>query len=148
MTTDSIAIQRRRIYDISPARKLVMGIVEILVSLLIFFVFAIGIKPGTETKFVMTPGGLTVGKMADWIIPTQLTLILLASFCLIIGIYQLIKGIWQVYQWFGWLNWAISDICFSDLAGIWKICKPGRNALKCGTPLSSNHPGLFFRDLM
>jgi ABC-type uncharacterized transport system permease subunit len=92
MTTDSIAIQRRRIYDISPARKLVMGIVEILVSLLIFFVFVIGIKPGTETKFVMTPGGLTVGKMADWIIPTQLTLILLASFCLIIGIYQLIKG--------------------------------------------------------
>ncbi|MCE5208335.1 MAG: ABC transporter permease [Chloroflexi bacterium] len=40
----------------------------------------------------MTPGGITAGKMADWILPSRLTLTLLAGLCVVIGIVQLVKG--------------------------------------------------------
>jgi len=58
----------------------------------IYFVFAAKMAAETLTKFVMTPGGITVGKMGDWIVPTRLTLLILAALCLVIGIFQLVKG--------------------------------------------------------
>jgi simple sugar transport system permease protein len=92
MSTSTETIKHERIYDVSPTRKLVLGIVEILIAVLIFFVFARSVQSDVITKFVMTPGGIIVGKAPDWIIPTRLTLIILTVLCLLIGGFQLIKG--------------------------------------------------------
>ena len=40
----------------------------------------------------MTPGGIDIGKMADWVIPTLPTLITLTIIPALIGVYQLIRG--------------------------------------------------------
>ncbi len=92
MATTSTTIQRVRISDISRLRRISTGIIEILIAAFIFFVFASKLASDTLTKFVMTPGGITIGKMGDWIVPSRLTLWILAGLCLVIGIYQLIRG--------------------------------------------------------
>jgi simple sugar transport system permease protein len=92
MAVSSATIHRVKIGDISKLRRISTGIIEILIAAFIFFVFAVKIAGDTLTKFVMTPGGITVGKMGDWIVPTRLTLWLMAGLCLVIAIVQLIKG--------------------------------------------------------
>lgn len=85
-------IHRVKLGDISRARRISTGIIEIIIAVFIYFVFAAKMAADTLTKFVMTPGGITVGKMGDWIVPTRLTLLILAALCLVIGIFQLIRG--------------------------------------------------------
>jgi len=92
MATTSQAIQHHRIYEVSPTRKLVMGIVEILIAAIILLVFTRGMASETKTTFVMTPGGITQGVLGNWVVPTQITLLVLAGLTLAIGVYQLIKG--------------------------------------------------------
>jgi simple sugar transport system permease protein len=92
MAVTSSTIQRTKIADISPTRRIVTGVIEIIVAAFIFFIFANTITAGTITTFVMTPGGLTVGQMGNWVINTQLTLWILSALCLAIAIFQLIKG--------------------------------------------------------
>ena len=92
MSTSTQAIKHKQIYEVSPTRKLVMGILEIVISAFIFFVFIRTVSAALKTTFVMTPGGINIGKTDNWILPTQLTLIILAALALIIGLYQLIKG--------------------------------------------------------
>lgn len=92
MAVSSATIQRVKIGDISKVRRVSTAIIEILIAAFIFFVFAAKIAGDTLTKFVMTPGGITVGKMGDWIVPSRLTLWIMAGLCLVIGIVQLIKG--------------------------------------------------------
>ena len=92
MSTSTQAIKHKQIYKVSPTRKLVMGILEIVISAFIFFVFIRTVSAALKTTFVMTPGGINIGKTDNWILPTQLTLIILAALALIIGLYQLIKG--------------------------------------------------------
>lgn len=92
MTNATQTIKHRKIFEVSPARKVTMGIVELLIAALIFFLFALNTSPGAMTNFVMTPGGIDIGKMADWLIPTRPTLIILAVAIALIGTFQLIKG--------------------------------------------------------
>lgn len=92
MSISTQAIKHERIYEVSPTRKLVLGIIEILIAALIFFVFARSVQGDVMTKFVMTPGGITIGTAGDWIIPSRLTLIILTMLCLLIGVFQLVKG--------------------------------------------------------
>ncbi len=92
MAASTTTIHRVKINDISTARRISTGIIEIVIGVFIFFAFAKGMASDTLTKFVMTPGGISVGKMADWIIPSQLTLFILMGLCILIGIGQLIKG--------------------------------------------------------
>jgi len=92
MSISTETIKHEQIYEVSPTRKLVLGIVEIIIAILIFFVFARSVQGDVITKFVMTPGGIIIGKAPDWIIPTRLTLIILTVLCLLIGGFQLIKG--------------------------------------------------------
>ena len=99
------------------------------------------------TTFVMTPGGITLGKIGNWVIPTKLTLIILMIITLGIGIYQLIKGFGrQPMQWSGFLLYI--DLQFSHLAGSRKITKPGWDALQRGITCGSDHPGCIFRYFM
>ncbi|MBP8997661.1 MAG: ABC transporter permease [Anaerolineaceae bacterium] len=88
----STTIHRAKIAEISTTRRLMTGIIEILVAVFIFLVFARTLQPETTTKFVMTPGGITVGVMGDWIVNSQLTLFILIGISLVIGVYQLVRG--------------------------------------------------------
>ena len=92
MTTTSGVIEHKRIHEISASRRISMGLAEILIAFLIFFVFALNTSGEVTTRFVMTPGGITQGTLRDLILPSRLTLIILASIIILIGIFQLVKG--------------------------------------------------------
>ncbi len=92
MTNSTQTIEHRRIYEISPTRKLVVGIAELFIAAVILFGFVLNTAPGTLTRFVMTPGGIDIGTMPDWVIPTLPTLILLFALSVVIGVYQLMRG--------------------------------------------------------
>jgi len=119
MTTNSRVIEHKRVVEVSSTRKLVVGIVEVLIGLLIYFIFALKTASGALTRFVMTPGGIDQGFMADWILPSKITLTVLAIAALLIGIYQLIRGfgrwtnlmvgICALFQIFGFLVWQAAD---------------------------------------
>jgi simple sugar transport system permease protein len=92
MATATETIRRARLSDISPTRRISTGIIEILVGALIFFTFARNLAADTLTTFVMTPGGITKGAMANWVVQSQLTLYILTGLCVVIGVIQLVKG--------------------------------------------------------
>ena len=127
MAATSTSIQRVRISDISPARKISTGVVEVLIALFIFAVFARTVSAGSITTFVMTPGGITTGQMGNWVIPSQLTLYLLAALSLVIGLFQLIRGFGKItnlmvglvflFFIFSFLTWQAADKSL-NLAGM------------------------------
>jgi general nucleoside transport system permease protein len=92
METTAGTIKRVKLGDISKVRRISTGIIEILIAVFIYLVFAAKMAGVTMTKFVMTPGGLTVGKMGDWIVPSKITLLIMAGLCLLIGLFQLVRG--------------------------------------------------------
>jgi len=115
MTNTTQAIEHRKISDVSPTRKLAMGIAELLIAALILFGFVFNSQPNTQTRFVMTPGGIDLGAMGDWVIPTRLTLIILFVITAAVGLYQLIRGFGRatngmvglsgLFLIFGFLTW-------------------------------------------
>ncbi len=92
MATSSTAITHVRLNEISPNRRIFMGVVEILAAVLIFFVFFSKTATDALTTFVMTPGGITVGTMPDWVVPSHTTLLITVILSLGIGLYQTIRG--------------------------------------------------------
>ncbi|MGB4594947.1 MAG: ABC transporter permease [Anaerolineaceae bacterium] len=92
MTTVSQIITHKRISEVSTTRKVVIGLVEISIAAIIFLVFAINTAGDLSTTFVMTPGGINQGQMGDWMLPSRLTLMVLAVIALLIGAYQLFRG--------------------------------------------------------
>jgi len=56
MTTSSQIIVHKHLAEITPARKIAMGVIEILTAMIIFFIFRRSVTAGAVTKFVMTPG--------------------------------------------------------------------------------------------
>ncbi len=66
MTTNSRILENKRVVEVSTTRKMVIGIVEILIGLLIYLVLRQKTGGDVLTKFVMTPGGIDQGLMADW----------------------------------------------------------------------------------
>ena len=123
----SQTIKRNKIYEIPPTRKIVLGIVQLLIALVILFGFVLNTEPNTLTRFVMTPGGIEIGKMSDWVIPTLPTLILLTIIPTAIGIYQLIRGFGRATNGmvglsalcliFGFVTWQASGTSV-NLAGM------------------------------
>jgi len=115
MTTNTRVIEHKHIAEISSTRKNAIGVVEILIGLLIYLAFAAKTTGEALTKFVMTPGGIDQGLMADWILPSKITLSILAAAALVIGVYQLIRGfgrwtnlmigICGLFLTFGFLVW-------------------------------------------
>jgi simple sugar transport system permease protein len=69
-----------------------MGIVELIIGILIYVLFAARLAPELLTTFNMTPGGIDVGQLADWVVPSRLTLTIFAIVCVGIGAYQIVKG--------------------------------------------------------
>jgi len=127
MSTETQAITHQRIYEVSPTRKLVMGIIEILLSVLIFLVFVRTVSGDAITTFVMTPGGIDIGIAGDWILPSRLTLIILGVLTLGVGLFQIIKGFGRatnalvglcgIFLVFSFLTWQAADKSL-NLAGM------------------------------
>ncbi|MEA5078950.1 MAG: ABC transporter permease [Anaerolineaceae bacterium] len=92
MATSSTAITHVRLNEISPNRRITMGLVEILTAVLIFFVFFSKTATDALTTFVMTPGGITVGTMPNWVVPSHTALLITMILSLGIGLFQTIKG--------------------------------------------------------
>ncbi len=76
---------------ISPKRRTVMGIIFLVMSLSIWLVFSLSLTIGSETTFVLYPGGSKV-TVADWVFQTRPVLDLLAFLGTALGVYQLAKG--------------------------------------------------------
>ena len=91
-TTTTTTFQRIKISDISKIRSISTGVIEIIVGAFIYLVFAAKEAATTLTVFGMTRTGATAGNLPDWILPSRLTLTLLAGLCVLIGIFQLVKG--------------------------------------------------------
>ena len=92
MTASTSTIVHTKINDISLNRRISTGVIELFVAVLIYFSFISTIASDALTKFVMTPGGITIGQMADWIIPSRFALWITFVICVIIGVYQLARG--------------------------------------------------------
>ncbi len=116
MTAASEVIQHKHIDDVSPARRVGIGTTEILIALLIFFVFAVGTSADTLTRFVMTPGGIDQGTMRDLIFPSRLTLLVLAGIVLAIGLFQLVKGFGRRTN----LMVGVAALCFIMAFLVWQ----------------------------
>ncbi|MGI6740456.1 MAG: ABC transporter permease [Brevefilum sp.] len=127
MTNRSHTIKRYKIYEIPPTRKLILGIVQLFIALVILLGFVLNTKPNTLTRFVMTPGGIEIGTMPDWVIPTLPTLILLTIIPTALGIYQLARGFGRASNGmvglsalcliFGFVTWQASGTSV-NLAGM------------------------------
>lgn len=130
MTTSTQVIQRKRVFEVSPTRQRVIGIIEILLAALILLVFALNVSADVKTQFVMTPGGIEVGRMGDWIVPSQLTLFILAGLCLLIGIYQLVKSFGR------WTN-ALVGLCFLFVIFSFLVWQAAGKSLNLAGMLSS-----------
>jgi ABC-type uncharacterized transport system permease subunit len=125
MTTTTL---RREVEYVAPKRQRVMGGIFVAAGLAIWWFFSRAIEPGVVTKFGMTPGGFEA-TMPDLIIPTQLTLNILAIACLALGIYQLARpngfgkrtnlmlGLVAAMFVFAFLTWAAAGKSL-NLAGL------------------------------
>jgi len=85
MTTTAL---RREIELVSPTRKIIMGLIFLLLAVGIYLLFVQGMDPTKVTKFGMTPGG-TEKTMPDLVLPTKPTLIVLTVICLVTAALQL-----------------------------------------------------------
>lgn len=130
MSTSTQAIKHERIYEVSPTRKLVMGIIEIVIGLFIFLIFVRTVSGDITTTYVMTSGGIDIGTIGDWVLPTRLSLILLGSVTLLIGAFQLIKG-------FGRATNAMVGLCGMFLVFGFLTWQAGGTSLNLGGMLSS-----------
>ncbi len=130
MTTSSTAITRVKLNEISVNRRVTMGVVEILTAVLIYFAFLAKTASDALTTFVMTPGGITVGTMPDWVVPSHTTLLILMIACLGIGIFQVIKG-------FGKATNAVIGVVFLMLIFSFLTWQASGKSLNLGGMLSS-----------
>lgn len=81
---------RRELEYVSPTRQRVMGVLFLVLGVTIWYLFSRNVEPGVTTKFGMTPGGFEA-TIPDLVLPTLLTLNLLAAICVLLGVIQLAR---------------------------------------------------------
>jgi simple sugar transport system permease protein len=80
----------REVEFVSPTRQRVMGFLFLAVGLLIWWFFSRSVAPDVDTKFGTTLGAFEA-TIPDLILPSQLTLNILALACLALGVVQLVR---------------------------------------------------------
>jgi simple sugar transport system permease protein len=125
MTTTAL---RREVDFFSPTRKWVMGIIFLVIGFLIFWLFGQSLDPETITKFGMAPGGAKT-TMPDLLLPSRLTINILAVLSIVIGLFQvglphglkkrtnMALGFVAVFFVFAFLTWAAAGKSL-NLAGL------------------------------
>lgn len=130
MSASTQIIQHKKVFEVSRARRTFTGIAELLIGLFILIVFAFTLPASVTTRFVMTPGGIDVGQMADWVLPSQLALIILASICILVALFAFIRGYGR------WTNAALGA-CSLFLVFSFLIWQAAGKSLNLGGMLSS-----------
>jgi general nucleoside transport system permease protein len=82
---------RRKVEYISPTRQRVMGVLFLALAFSIWFFFSRLVDGEATTTFILTPGRFDLA-LPNWILPTQATLNLLATFSAFIGAAQLARA--------------------------------------------------------
>ena len=110
----------------SPTRRRVMGVLFIVFSLLIYFLFSRTLDPGVETTFKMVPGGADQ-VIPDWVFSSLPMINVFAGLSLVAGGYQLARGFRKRENLilglvggmfiFAFLTWATADASL-NLAGL------------------------------
>jgi ABC-type uncharacterized transport system permease subunit len=118
---------RREAEIVSPTRQRVMGILFLILSFGIYWLFARATGGHLETTFRLTPGGVTQGQLPDWIFRAQPVLYLLALAAAVMGGIQLARGFGRATNAilglvvamfiFGFLVWAAAGKSL-NLAGM------------------------------
>jgi simple sugar transport system permease protein len=106
-----------------------MGVFFLASALLIWLLFIKDLEPGIETRFVMNPGGGSA-VTGDWVFPTALVLNIVATICLMLGAYQIIRGfgnltygilaLVSILFVFSFLSWATAG-GQTNLAGLLRV---------------------------
>ncbi len=127
---NSIPMESKKVHKHqSKSRRIVMGIIFLLVAAVIWFVFINGTDASALTTFNMTPGG-SATVMSDWAFSTTKVLSILAVLCAVAGAYQLILGFQNLTNGilglvavmfiFSFLTWASSGGSL-NLAGLLRV---------------------------
>ena len=129
-TTNAQTIQASTgIRKLERRRRVIMGVIFLVAAIFIWIVFVSNLDPGVETRYVMNPGGGSA-EAADWILPSILTLNIIAFLCGILGAYQIIRGFGKftygilalvsILFIFGFLTWATAG-GQTNLAGLLRV---------------------------
>jgi len=125
MTTTAL---RREIDYVSPVRQRSMGIIFLVLGFGIWYLFARTVEPGVVTTFGMTPGGYEA-TIPDLVLPSGLTLSILAGLSAVFGVVQLVRpggfrrytnlilGLVASFFIFAFLTWAAAGKSL-NLAGL------------------------------
>ncbi len=133
--------------ETSPTRRRVMGILFLIVSALIYFLFSRTLETGVQTTFWMVPGG-SDQEIPDWVFNSLPMINIMAGLSLVAGGYQLARGFRKRTNMvlglvggmfiFAFLTWATADGSL-NLAGLI------RSALVKAVP---SNPGCSIRCIM
>ena len=116
----------RQVSATSPTRRIVMGIVFLLIALTIWAYFSRSLEPGTITQFGLNASGSQT-QLAPLFIPAQTVLNVIALICAVAAGYQLARGFRGATNWmlglvlllgvFSFLVWAAAgkSLNFAEL---------------------------------
>jgi general nucleoside transport system permease protein len=118
MATSTTSAFHKTFEKESPVRQRVMGILFLLLGLSIWFFFSRSVGPETTTSFGLSTVSAKI-QLDSWILPTSVTLYVLAIACAILGGIQLARGFHRYTNLvlagvvglfiFGFLTWAAAD---------------------------------------
>ena len=85
-------IVHRKIEEITPRRRITIGVVLVIMAGLMTALFAVTADPNAFTTFGLTPGGISRGVAPDLVLPTMEVIIALTALVGLAGIFQLARG--------------------------------------------------------
>lgn len=102
----------------SPTRRIVMGIIFLVIAALIYFLFSKTLEAGVQTTFRLVPGG-SEQVLPDWVFSSLPMLNIMVGLSLVAGGYQLARGFKKRTNLilgliggmfiFAFLTWATAD---------------------------------------
>ena len=110
----NIAAERRK--------RISYGITLLVVGLLIYLLFGINTQAGSTTTFGLNLAGSQAITVPDFVVPTQITVLMMAAIAVFAGAYQLAKGVRSIGWLIGilaftfvvsFLTWAAQDKSFN-----------------------------------
>jgi simple sugar transport system permease protein len=114
----SLSIARSKFVETSKTKKIVLGVVFILIGVLIHLIFTSKLNPSQITTFGLNPGGQEK-VLPDWTLNSYYTLLAFTIVSVLAGVFQLIRGFsrWTnsilgiliSFFIFGFLVWGAAD---------------------------------------
>ena len=89
MITDRVI--HRKLEVITPTRRVVTGIIFLVIGFAIWFLFAYHVNPKDVAVFGLNPGGSTA-ILPNWYVPVSVTLYFLSALCGLFGMIQIVRG--------------------------------------------------------